>query len=171
MNQTKTEVRSGKLMLVIEVAGRIILRYSLVFFLLVFGAQKWTAIEASGIQPFMQNSPFLSWVYRLFSVQHGSEFIGVIELILGILIAMRKPFPTFCTAGSLGAAFMFLTTLSFFITTPGLGPSDQGFLLKDLTLLGASLWSASEAWQAAQAKSIGQPVRLSSSGAQLRPST
>jgi len=42
---------------------------------------------------------------------------------------------------------MFLTTLSFLITTPNVGEA-SGFLLKDLTLLGAAIWTAGEALQA-----------------------
>jgi uncharacterized membrane protein YkgB len=50
---------------------------------------------------------------------------------------------------------MFLTTLTFLITTPGWEPSLGGFpalsampgqfVLKDIVLLGASLWTAGEA--------------------------
>jgi uncharacterized membrane protein YkgB len=53
---------------------------------------------------------------------------------------------------------MFLTTLSFLVTTPGWEPSLGGFpalsampgqfLLKDVVLLGAALWSAGEAARA-----------------------
>lgn len=132
----------------IRISGRlsgIILRYSVVLFLLAFGAQKWTAAEAMGIEPFIRHSPFFSWIFSLFSVQHASDFIGVIELILAFLIAGGRRFPRLCAAGSSGAVVMFLLTLSFLATTPGLGSSDQGFLMKDLTLLGASLWSLNDA--------------------------
>ena len=108
----------------------IVLRYSVVFFLVAFGLQKWTTAEAQGIEPFMRHSPFFSWVYSIFAVQQASEFIGVIELILAVLIAVATPFPKLSTVGSAGAVIMFLLTLSFLITTPGLGPSDQGFCSK-----------------------------------------
>jgi uncharacterized membrane protein YkgB len=44
-----------------------------------------------------------------------------------------------------------LNTLSFLFTTPGLDPqsSNAGFIVKDLTLLGAALWTAAEALNAA----------------------
>jgi uncharacterized membrane protein YkgB len=35
------------------------------------------------------------------------------------LLAMRRWWPTLCAVGSLGAALMFLFTLSFAFTTPG----------------------------------------------------
>jgi uncharacterized membrane protein YkgB len=46
---------------------------------------------------------------------------------------------------------MFLVTLSFILTTPNIGEG-AGFLLKDLTLLGAALWTAGEAFDAARAR-------------------
>jgi len=51
-------------------------------------------------------------------------------------------------------AFALANTLSFLFTTPGLDAqsSDAGFLLKDLTLLGAALWTAGEAFMAASEK-------------------
>ena len=128
-------------------AGGGVLRYSLVFFLLVFGAAKWTAGEAAGIQPLLAHSPLFFWLTPLAGVRGASESIGVVELTLGTLIALRHWLPALSALGSLLAAGMFLTTLSFLFTTPGLDPqsADAGFLLKDLTLFGAALWSAGEA--------------------------
>ena len=55
---------------------------------------------------------------------------------------------------------MFLITLSFLLTTPGvwqpslgfpaLSPSPGQFLAKDLVLLGAAIWTAGEALRAAR---------------------
>lgn len=128
--------------------GAFILRYSLVFFLLFFGALKWTTGEANGIQPMVSHSPLMSWLYPAFGVQHGSEVIGVVELIIGVLIAVRRWSPRLSAIGSLGASAMFVVTLSFLVTTPNIGEGAP-FLLKDLTLLGAALWTASEALDAA----------------------
>jgi uncharacterized membrane protein YkgB len=57
--------------------------------------------------------------------------------------------------GSAVAVLMFLTTLSFLFSTPGWEPSLGGFpalsgavgqfLLKDVVLLGAAIWSLGEA--------------------------
>jgi uncharacterized membrane protein YkgB len=53
---------------------------------------------------------------------------------------------------------MFLITLSFILTTPGVWQEGYGFpalsgagqfLIKDLLLLGAAIWTAGEALQAA----------------------
>jgi uncharacterized membrane protein YkgB len=128
----------------LQVVGAFILRYSLVFFLLFFGALKWTPAEAQGIQPMVSHSPFFFWLYPVFSVQHGSEAIGFIELVIGGLIAIRRWAPRASAVGSLAASGMFLVTLSFLATTPNIGEGAP-FLLKDLTLLGAALWTAGEA--------------------------
>jgi uncharacterized membrane protein YkgB len=127
--------------------GEFVLRYSLVFFLLFFGALKWTAEEANGIQSWVEHSPFLFWSIRAFGIRGASEFIGVIELTIGTLIALRHWSPRLSAIGSLAAIPMFLTTLSFIITTPNVGEA-SGFLLKDLTLLGAAIWTAGEALRA-----------------------
>jgi uncharacterized membrane protein YkgB len=128
----------------VQAFGAFILRYSLVFFLLFFGALKWTPAEAQGIAPMVSNSPLLSWLYPAVGVQRGSEVIGVVELIIGVLIATRRWFPRASAIGSAAACGMFLTTLSFLVTTPHVGESAP-FLLKDLTLLGAALWTTGEA--------------------------
>ena len=90
-------------------------------------------------------------------VRGGSALIGVIEIAIGLAMATRQFAPAISAWGSLGAAFALLNTLSFLFTTPGLDPqsSDAGFLLKDLTLLGAALWSAAEANAAARARNEG----------------
>ena len=56
------------------------------------------------------NSPLLSWVYGLTSVQGFSAVLGVIEVGIALLIAAR-PFAARAAAlGSLLAVGMFLTT-------------------------------------------------------------
>jgi uncharacterized membrane protein YkgB len=127
--------------------GAFVLRYSLVFFLFFFGALKWTAAEARGIEGMVSHSPVLFWLYPIFGVQRGSEVIGVVELTIGVLILARRWWPRAAAIGSLAASGMFLITLSFLFTTPNASEAAP-FLLKDLTLLGAALWSAGEALNA-----------------------
>lgn len=131
---------------VLESVGANVLRYSLVFFLLFFGALKWTVDEARGVNPLIVNSPFLSWTNHLFGIQGASEFIGVIELAVAVLIGLRRWKPLLSAWGSVLAVAMFLVTLSFLFTTPNV-QQDVPFLLKDLSLLGASLWTAGEAFK------------------------
>lgn len=133
-------------------SGAFVLRYSLVFFFLAFGLYKFTPQEAAGIAPLMANSPVLFWAGPTLGEQGASNFIGVIEIALGLMVAARAFAPRLAALGSIGMAGALVTTLSFLFTTPGLDPqsSDAGFLLKDLTLLGAALWSAGEAFAVAR---------------------
>ena len=131
-----------------ELASAAILRYSLVVFLVLFGLAKFTEGEALTIQPWIANSPFLSWLYAVTSVQGGSNLIGVIELITGVLLAIRPWWPRASVIGSLGATIAFVITLSFLFTTPDLSPAWSGFLMKDLVLIGAALWTAADALRA-----------------------
>lgn len=134
-----------------RVAGAV-LRYGLVALLLLWGAMKFTALEAEGIQPLIEHSPLMSWVYALFGVRGGSDVIGVVEMIAAVLIAMRRWKPMLAAIGSLLAVGTFVVTLSFLITTPQiLEPTNPfgGFIMKDIILLGAALWSSGEALRAA----------------------
>jgi len=136
----------------VQKVGAFVLRYSLVAVLVLWGTAKWTQAEAEGIQPLVAHSPLLSWIYRIMSVQHGSEFIGLIELVFAALLVLRRWSPTVSAVGSLGCIVMFLTTLSFLFSTPGLDDGTKGFLIKDVFLLGAAIWTAGEAWQEGSAK-------------------
>ena len=133
----------------IEAAGAGIVQWSIVLLLLFFGALKWTPAEADAIAPFIVNSPALRWMGHVFGRQSASEFIGVLELSIAILIALRHWAPRLAMVGGFLGTVMFLTTLSFIVTTPGIGDG-AAFLMKDLTLLGGALWTAGAAWVAVE---------------------
>jgi reactive chlorine resistance protein C len=133
-------------------AGLLLLRYGLVALLVLWGGFKFAAFEAEGIRPLVENSPLLSWLYPLFGVRGTSAIIGVVELAAALLITLRRWRPALSALGSVIAAGTFLVTLSFLVTTPGaLSPTSPfgGFLMKDIMLLGAALFTAGEAWRAA----------------------
>ena len=145
----------------VEAAGRELARYGLVVLVGWVGLMKFTAYEAEGIRPFVANSPLMSWVYGLLSVQGFSALLGVVEVAIALLIAVRPFAPRVSALGSALAVGMFLTCLSFLITTPGVWEPSLGgfpalsavpgqFLIKDLALLGISLWTLGEAWKAGE---------------------
>ena len=139
--------------------GMHIARYGLAIVLLWIGGMKFTAYEAEGIKPLVANSPLMGSVYRVMSVGGFSSLLGVVEIAIGVLIALRPVWAMGSAVGSALASGMFLTTLSFLLTTPGWEPSLGGFpalsampgqfLLKDVVLLGASLFTAGESLEAA----------------------
>lgn len=115
-----------------------------------FGGMKFTDYEAQGLVPLVENSPLLSWFYALFSVRGFSTFLGFLELSIGLLIALRLASPIFSVAGGLLSTGLFVTTLTFMISTPDVVVPQLGapaitvapgqFLLKDVGLFAASFW-------------------------------
>src|SRR6516164_7807865 len=101
----------------VEAVGRELTRYGLVVVVAWIGLMKFTAYEAEGIRPFVANSPLMSWVYGLISVPGFSAMLGVVEVTIALLIAARPFSPRVSAFGSALAVGMFLTTLSFLVTT------------------------------------------------------
>lgn len=117
-----------------------------------FGGMKFTHYEAQGLVPLVSNSPLLGWVYDLFSVDLFSGLLGILEVSIGVLIAGRLLSPKLSLIGGALSAGLFVTTLSFMFSTPGviepglefpaITVAPGQFLLKDIGLLAASLFVA-----------------------------
>ena len=134
----------------VAVAGRQLVRYALVVVIAWIGALKYSGYEAAAIHPLIANSPLMSWLYNILSVHALAATLGTLEIIAAVLIALRVLSPRLSAVGSAMAVLLFLGTLSFLFTTPGvtaaggfpvLSVLPGQFLLKDLVLLGASLWT------------------------------
>ncbi len=144
----------------LEAVGAIFIRYALVVVLLWVGALKFTAYESEGVFKFASNSPLLAWGYHLVNARTFSAILGLFEWTFAILIAIRPLSAKLSVIGSYGAILMFLTTLSFLLSTPGvwqmgygfpfLSPAPGQFLAKDLVLLGAAIWTAGESQRVAR---------------------
>jgi reactive chlorine resistance protein C len=93
--------------------------YGLVVTLLLIGVLKFSAGEAQGIQPLVANSPLMFWLYRIFTVQGVSNLIGMIEISVALLIALRPFSARLSFIGSIGAIITFVFTVSFLFSTPG----------------------------------------------------
>jgi uncharacterized membrane protein YkgB len=134
--------------------GSRLLRYGLAIVIAWIGLMKFTGYEAMGIQPLVAHSPLLAWTYHIWSVRQFSAGLGVVEVGIAALIALRPWSPRASAIGAAAAVLMFLTTLSFLFSTPGWEPSLGGFpalsalpgqfLLKDLVLLAAAIWLLGE---------------------------
>jgi reactive chlorine resistance protein C len=161
MMATSHEAHLASTALRLERVGSVVIRYGLALILVWIGALKFASYEAAAIEGLVANSPVLSWTYGFADVPTVAALIGVAEIALGCLIAVR-PFARRVSAlGSIGAILVFLTTLSFLLTTPGVWQPDLGFpflsgagqfLVKDLVFLGAAIWTAGESLDAASAR-------------------
>lgn len=157
MTTSSTEVSQHNSVRLANLAGALT-RYGLVLVLGWIGLLKFTAFEAQGIQPLVANSPFMSWVYDVLSVTAFSAVLGVVEVAAAILIAVKPWWPRLSATGSVVAICLFLATLSFLFTTPGVFESSAGgfpvlsstgqFLIKDVVLLGVATWTLTDAVRA-----------------------
>jgi uncharacterized membrane protein YkgB len=113
-----------------------------------FGGIKFTSGGAMAIEGLVNNSPILSWVYSVFSVQAFAAILGALEIVIGILLIVGIRDPRVRAISGLAATVTFLVTLSFMLSTPGVVPEGASFpvlsgmpgefLLKDLVLLAVS---------------------------------
>jgi uncharacterized membrane protein YkgB len=147
----------------IDTAASLLGRYGLVVVIGWIGALKFANFEAHQIQPLIANSPFMGWLYDIFPVYTFSALLGVFEVTAAVLLAIKPLFPKLSIVGSVQAIVLFLATISFLFTTPGIGePAGGGFpalsligefLLKDIPLLGLSFWTLADSIRAVRVRS------------------
>lgn len=145
-----------------NIVAPLVARYGLAIVLAWFGAMKFTSYESHGISHWVANSPFLSWFYEIMSIDAFGRLNGSIELITAALLAVKPWFPKAAVVGGIIASLFFVTTLSFMITTPGVGEASAGgfpvlsadgeFLMKDIALIGLALWLLVDAIDATRAQ-------------------
>ena len=92
--------------------------------------------------------------------------LGVVELATAALIAVKPWAPRASIVGSVMAIGMFVVTLSFMFTTPGVMALEAGgfpvlsmvgnFLVKDVVLLAVALWTLGDAVRTLRAEPLGQ---------------
>jgi len=105
----------------------------------------------------------MGWLYHVFPVYPFSALLGVFEVTAAVLLAVKPVAPKLSIVGSLMAIVLFLNTIGFLFTTPGVGePAGGGFpaisllgefLLKDIPLLGLSFWTLADSIRAARRSS------------------
>jgi uncharacterized membrane protein YkgB len=141
--------------------GRYLVRYALVVVIAWIGALKYTSYEAAAIQPLIAHSAFFSWLYSIFTVRTFAAVLGSLEIVAALLIAIRPLSPRISVIGSAIGVLLFLGTLSFLSTTPGVTTASGfpvlsvlpgQFLLKDLVLISASVWTLGDSLGAALAR-------------------
>jgi uncharacterized membrane protein YkgB len=122
-----------------------ILRWVMVVIFVAFGMQKFTPQSAHGIELYISNSPFVSWL-SIFGVRGEADLLGVIELMTAALLAVGVFSPIASAVGALMGIGTFCITWSFFFSTPGVVKWSLStdpmawnltgeFLFKDIVLL------------------------------------
>jgi uncharacterized membrane protein YkgB len=112
----------------IEAIASVLGRYGLVVVIGWIGALKFANFEAHQIQPLVANSPFMGWLYDFLPVYTFSALLGVVELTAAVLLAIKPIAPKLSIGGSLLSIVLFVSTVSFLFTTPGVSePAGGGF--------------------------------------------
>ena len=135
----------------LEKAGGWAITIALAVLILWFGCLKFTAYEQSGVAGFIMNNPLISWLHGVFGIAGGAKFLGVFEILTGLLIAGRFYDPRLSAIGGLMGLVTFFVTLTLLLTTPGtiqagfsgpfaLSAVPGQFLLKDLSSFAACVW-------------------------------
>jgi uncharacterized membrane protein YkgB len=159
VNTTLVSDASSREVRLIRVGG-VLARYGLAVVIGWIGLLKFTSYEAQGIQPLVANSPFMSWLYDVMSVTTFSTLLGIVEVSAAVLLAVKPWWPRLSAVGSVIAVGLFVATISFMFTTPGVGEDSAGglpllsmtgeFLIKDVALLGIAVWTLADALNAAR---------------------
>ncbi|MGH3969726.1 MAG: YkgB family protein [Mycobacterium sp.] len=153
-------IDDNRIALTLTPLGQLICRYGLVIVLAWIGFGKYVKMESRTL---IEHSPLMSWIYDVFSVSVVAHGLGTMEIVAALLIALRPVWPRVSALGSALAVLLFLGTLSFLFTTPGVVSTYAGgvpvlsalpgqFLLKDLVLIGVALWSLGESLEALRRK-------------------
>ncbi|MFV8269320.1 DUF417 family protein [Flavobacterium sp. GT2N3] len=122
----------------IGVSGTIII-------LIWVGLFKFTAVEAEAIKGLVENHFAMRWMYNVMSVQTVSNVIGIFEVVTAIGLILSFFNKKIGMYAGLASAIIFVTTLSFLVTTPGVFKMVEGFpvtdffILKDIPYLAISI--------------------------------
>ncbi|WP_155770115.1 DUF417 family protein [Mycobacterium asiaticum] len=146
--------------------GQLVARYGLVLVLAWIGFGKYVKMESKVL---IEHSPLMSWIYDFLSVTAVARALGTMEIVAALLIATLPVWPRVSVLGSALAIVLFLGTVSFLFTTPGLFATHAAgipvltalpgqFLLKDLVLLGVAIWTLGDALRAAQPAELVKPT-------------
>jgi len=135
-------------------AGRVVALAGLVVPLALIGVLKFTQLEVEALKPLIEPTPWLAWLYTLLGHAGTSYLLGVSELVTAALLLASRWSTLAGLAGGALASLTFATTTSMLLTVPIWEPSLGGFpylnfagsfLIKDIALLGASLWVLGDA--------------------------
>jgi uncharacterized membrane protein YkgB len=138
-------------------AGQLITRYGLVVVLAWIGFGKYMKMDAKVL---IQHSPLMSWIFDFLSPVMVARGLGTMEIVAAVLIAVGPRWPRAAVVGSALAIVLFLGTLSFLFSTPGvvvghlvgvpvLSAQPGQFLLKDLVLIGVAIWTLGQSLRGA----------------------
>jgi reactive chlorine resistance protein C len=128
--------------------GRVVALIGVALPLLMIGGMKFTQFEIDALQPMINGTPWLAWLYPTFGKSGASYFLGIVEIAAAALILLSPWSPRAGVFGGALAVLTFLVTSSLLFVLPIWEEKAGGFpalnilgqfLLKDIALLGIAL--------------------------------
>jgi uncharacterized membrane protein YkgB len=127
-----------------------LIRAAMAFIFFAFGIQKWNAFTAQMLVPLISHSPVVFWLEPVFGVRGAGYFLGMSELIFGLLIFLGYWNSRLGILGALGAIITFVGTTTIIPLLPDGWAKESGgfpimtlpmgFLTKDILFLVVSFY-------------------------------
>jgi uncharacterized membrane protein YkgB len=126
-----------------------LLRAAMVIIFAFFGYTKWHQYAAPLVILFINNSPFIWWLYPALGLRGAVRFLGASDWTMGALLYAGFWDKRFGIIGALGSTITFTTTVTIIPFIPNGWDSAAGFpamagnvpfLMKDLVLLAVSIY-------------------------------
>ncbi len=133
----------------LKTSGQFLLRYGLALTLIWIGLLKFKNSEADYLKQILADSSIFSWTLKYLTSYAFSQIIAWLQIIIGILIAIKPVARKVSFWGGLAAVLLFLFSVSALFTSGYVWQVGYGFpelskvgqsILKDLVLLGAAAW-------------------------------
>jgi uncharacterized membrane protein YkgB len=148
-------------------SGQLATRYALIVVLAWIGIGKFVKMDARVL---IEHSPLMSWIFDFLSATAVARALGTMEVAAALLIALRPLWPRASVVGSALAVVLFVGTISFLFTTPGvvvghaavipvLSAQPGQFLLKDLVLIAVAVWTLGDSLLAASDQRDGRGTK------------
>jgi uncharacterized membrane protein YkgB len=166
--ERRTERRAVDVAELIQRAGRSLALIGIVLPLLLIGGLKFTQVEIEALQPAINGTPWLAWLYPVFGAAGASYFLGIVEIASAVLLLTSRWSPLAGVVGGALAALTFLVTSSLLLALPIWEAQAGGFpalnifgqfLIKDLALLGIALVTMGEALARTRGFNVQQSAR------------
>ena len=109
----------------VQAIGGAVIRYGLVGVIGWIGLMKFTRVEAEAIWPLAEHSPLMSWASTALGVQPFSNLVGVAEVTIAVLIALRGATASIRFMQAFGVVYLLTGAIGFVM----LGSQVEGHLL------------------------------------------
>lgn len=132
-----------------------VVRLAMIAVFFIFSCQKWFAYEANALVPFISHGPLIFWLYPAFGVRGAAFFLGSAECLIGFVMLLGFWNRKLALLAALASCATYVATVTIIPFFPDAWAAPAGgfpaatlpflFLVKDIVLLGASVYLLKQA--------------------------